>query len=64
VNVRGQYRQLDDLNAFSDGCSPQELVKKSPSRRVNHRPTVEGAPREMEEELMGSQAIRQVESEP
>ena len=52
--MRRQYRQLDYLNAFLDGCSPQELVKKCPSRRVDHGAAVESAPGNMEEQLMSS----------
>ncbi len=50
--MRGQYRQLDYLNAFPDGRSPQELVKKCSSQRVDHWSAVESAPGNMEEQLM------------
>jgi len=64
MNMSGQYRQFDHLHTLFDGATSQEFLKEGAGRRVNHRPTIEGAPCEMEEELMGSQAIRQVEAEP
>jgi hypothetical protein len=57
MNMGGQYRHLDHLHALLDGAASQKFIEKGASWRVDHRSTIEGTPRDVEEELMGSQAV-------
>jgi hypothetical protein len=40
----GKYRQLDHLNALSDGGAPQEFVQERARRHVDHWSAINGAP--------------------
>lgn len=50
----GKYRQLKHLNTLSDSGASKELIEECACRWVDHWSAVDGTPREVKEQLMGT----------